>query len=440
MRREFLLNMAPKMRNDCALRSTGATRTGDIGMFRIMGVAVVCLAVTVTAGADVVYLQNGDRISGTLEGLTDSVLRFHGAYANQMEIPWADVLALTTEQEVELVLHERGPLTGRLILLDDRPAVVVDGDTQPVVLDQITAIVVPGVEALEVAEAPEEEEIPEEAAEEVPPEKWSGNVTAGATWQKGATDTFDAALGLAVKREWAHDTLTLTSEGAYGEVESQENTERALGELKWQHYYNDRLYHYWLGGIEHDAGRQLDLRLRTGAGVGREFIKNEKRKLSLEGGIGYRRDRWLEYGLVEERVAKEAFESARQARVTQFVNEIAGLTGFDLISASLRYFQDIRNLRFKNDTVTENSINLYGSSHYEQQVFAKSLFTSDLMIEPEIDDFSRFLFFSDQAFLTPLSEKMSLKIRLTSEYVSHPGSADAEKWEHKFLTGLEYAF
>jgi len=414
-------------------------------MFRVKCMVFVWVAVICAAAAgDVVYLQNGDRISGTLVALSEDVLQFHGAYTNVIDIPWGDVLAVATEQEVELVLREGGPLTGRLILLDDRQAVVVNGGVQPISLGEIMTIVVPGVEMAEVAkspEAPKEEEAPEqEGTEESPPKKWSGNVTAGATWQKGATDTFDAAVGFAVSREWIDDILTFKSEGAYGEVESQENTQRALGELKWQHYYNDRLYHYWLGGAEHDAGRQLDLRLRTGAGIGREFIKNEKRKLSLEAGIGYRRDRWLEYGLVEERVAKEAFENARRARVTEFVNEIGGLTGFQLLEASLRYFRDMQDLKFDNDTVTEDSINLYGSSHYEQKVFTKSLFTSDLTIEPDIDDFSRFLFFSDQAFLTPLSEKMSLKIRLTSEYVSHPGGRDAEKWEHKFLTGLEYAF
>ena len=61
-------------------------------------------------------------------------------------------------------------------------------------------------------------------------------------------------------------------------------------------------------------------------------------------------------------------------------------------------------------------------------------------VEPDIDDFPQYRILSDLAFLTPLSEKMSLKIRLYSEYDSHPGDVDAENWEHKFLTGLDYKF
>jgi putative salt-induced outer membrane protein YdiY len=184
----------------------------------------------------------------------------------------------------------------------------------------------------------------------------------------------------------------------------------------------------------------LDLRLRTSVGLGREFINNERRKWSLEAGVGYRREYWLEYDLVEERDAKEASEDALQARLTQFLTEIDGLTGLALIEATFRYMRDAKNLQFDNDTTTEDSVNMHLSSHYEQQVFTRSLFSSDLTWEPDIDDPSNYRALSDLAFLTPLSEKMSLKIRLNSEYDSDPGDGDAENWQHKFLTGLEYKF
>ena len=35
---------------------------------------------------------------------------------------------------------------------------------------------------------------------------------------------------------------------------------------------------------------------------------------------------------------------------------------------------------------------------------------------------------------------MSLKMRLNSEYDSDTGGVNAEEWEHKFMTGLEYEF
>ncbi|HOD52340.1 MAG TPA: DUF481 domain-containing protein [Candidatus Hydrogenedentes bacterium] len=416
----------------------------EMALFQRLVLAWAVAAHAGDACADAVYLQNGDRISGSLVGLSGEVLRFRGVYTNLLEIPWRDVLAVTTEEAVEVAVRGSGPVTGRLILLDGEQAITVNGAVSHVAPGEIIAIAVPGAAAAEAAgipAAPDERKSAEEAASgQAAPKKWAGDVTMGASWRKGATDTFDAATTLTVVRQWPGDTLTFKSEAGYGEVESQKNTQRILGELKWQHFWNERFYGYWLGGAEHDAGRQLDLRLRTGAGLGKEFINNEQRKLSLEGGAGYRREYWLEYGLLAEDAARDASKNARLARLNQFLNQVGTLNGLELIAASLRYYYDAESLKFHNDTVTEDSITVHASSHYEQKVFARSLFSSDLTVEPDIDDFSQYRILSDLAFLTPLSEKMSLKIRLYSEYDSHPGDVDAENWEHKFLTGLDYKF
>ncbi|HOF41294.1 MAG TPA: DUF481 domain-containing protein [Candidatus Hydrogenedentes bacterium] len=410
----------------------------EVNMFRVTWRMLFCatLVFTARAEADVLYLYNGDRISGTLAGLGEGTLRFRGAYTAEFSVPWSDVLALTTEEEVDVVLRESGAVSGRLILLDDEQGLAFDGEARQITLGDIVTIAVPGLEM--VAEA--SPDAPAEASEAAAPPKWSGTVSAGATWHKGATDAFDAVTGVAVTRQWPKDTLTMKAEAAYGEVESQKNTERMLGELKWQHYWTERFYFYWLGGAEHDAGRQLDLRLRTNVGLGREFIRTERRKLSLEAGAGYRREYWLEYSLIQERVAREASRRARQARLNQYLGELGGLSGLQLVEASLRYLRDAKDLEFENETSSEDSISAHVSSHYEQQVFARSLFTSDVTFEPDVDDWSNYRILSDLSFLTPLSEKMSLKMRLNSEYDSYTGGVDAESWDHKFMTGLEYKF
>ena len=180
----------------------------------------------------------------------------------------------------------------------------------------------------------------------------------------------------------------------------------------------ERFYFYGLGGAEHDAGRQLDLRLRANVGLGREFIQNERRKLA-GGRRGLSPQYWLEYDLIQERLAEDASRDTR-ARLTQYGRDRRP-DRLHLIEASLRYLRDVKSLEFDNDTHTEDSINVHASSHYEQQVFTRSLFTSDLTYEPDVDDLSSFRLLSDLGFLTPLSEKMSLKMRLNSEYDSDTG-------------------
>lgn len=401
----------------------------QIGRVVFIWVVAVCAA---GASADVLYLQNGDRISGTLGGLSNGVLWFRGEFTGPFEVPMAEVYAVTTEEEVELLFRDSLSVMGRLVLLDDRQALAAEGELKPIVLDELVTIAIPGVE---IAEAPPPPEPEDEA-----PKKWSGSITAATAWRKGATDTFDATVGATLVRTWDDDVLTFRSEAAYGEVESLKNTQRVLGELKWQHYWSERFYGYWLGGAEHDAARQLDLRLRTSAGLGHDVIKQERRKLSLEAGIGYRREYWLEYDLVGERRARERSRDARQARLNQFINDLASLRGGQLISASFQFYQDMNALKFDNRRTSEDSVNVRLSSHFEQRVFSQSRFTSDLTYEPDIDSLSDFRVLSDLAFLTPLTEKISLRIRLDSEYDSAPGDSSAENWEHRFLTGLEYRF
>ena len=114
------------------------------------------------ADADVLYLRNGDRVSGTLVGLGEATVRFQGVYTAEFSVPWSEVLALTTDAEVDLVLRDSGAVSGRLILLDDKQGLAFS-EVRQLAHDDIVTIAVPGLAMAAEAEAAAEP-APAEAA------------------------------------------------------------------------------------------------------------------------------------------------------------------------------------------------------------------------------------------------------------------------------------
>jgi len=343
------------------------------------------------ADADTVCVENGDRISGTVQQTQNGVLRVDTPYAGTIEI-----------QQDAVTCIEREP---------------------------------PKPEA--VAEVAQAEQKPETT-------RWSGTVDTAFSWRSGNTDTTDFTLASAAVRTGERNTLTLSGSAAYGKADDVLNTRRYLSEAKWQYYLSECCYVFLLGGAERDDGRKLESRIHVATGVGRDFIKNDRRTLSADIGLDHAWERWGPFTPQEKDATKDQRRSAAWNRLTRWLGEVAaGKAPFS--SAQFRTVADalldLRDPLRQDETRSEEILNVRIATHYKQPLFGKSKLSEALIVLPSTEESGEFRLTSELVFTTPLTENLQLKTSLRNEYDSSAEeNSGVDAWDHTLLTGIGYEF
>ncbi len=403
---------------------------------RLLTAFAALVAFAGMAQGDSVLLQNGDRLSGTLEQLGDDKLVFSTAYAGEIHIDASEVVSIGTDDPVAVKMKDGEILVGRLSTENESQILFTGEAGQPLVLGQVDAI------ARDEAafDAPPPEKTPEKSAK-----KWTGTLDSGATWRSGDTDTLDANLGLGLTRKIPKHTLSFTLSGGYGEVDSQVNTRRIAGTAKYQYYPRERLYILGHTGLEHDPGARLDLRFELGAGVGADVIKKERVSLSLDAGLDYSREYWNKYSIRE---LEDKDEAARDSARDSFWNYVkpSDASFLPLLTwtaeewlTGVRLGVEALEAGVEQETEREDKISLRLTGRYEQKLLERCKLSEELVLLPELPDISEFRLKSNLAFDTALSEKLSLRLSLKTDYDSDIGDGE-DQLNNTFITALRYAF
>ncbi|MCL4216667.1 MAG: autotransporter outer membrane beta-barrel domain-containing protein [Candidatus Hydrogenedentes bacterium] len=402
-------------------------------MVRICTVIVFCstaLFPMALARADVVYLQNGDRITGAFAAMSGDAVTIGTEYAGELTIARPQILFIETDTPV--FITTRGGITwqGRLQTLDGEQVFVTEDGHVPLPLGEVAAIDVPA-----------QETVAEPTPEEAPPveEKiWKGNFSLGASWRSGTTDRTESTAKLQLTRKVPKHTLTLNFKAGYGEVDGNVNTRQLGGEGKWQYYPKDRLYVYGLGGAEHDPAKKLELRANLAAGAGYDFIAKPRIKLAGDLGLDYAQAYWKSYDLASEDGIRAAAWRTQWNLIQAYVLDVVR-SPVDLTGRTISFVRSMDGAEYRNTTERESDLNLRASLAYEHQVLKASTISESLVVLPEIDDWSNYRLTSDFAFSTPLSEKLSLRLNLQSEYDSEPQNS-VNDWDHAFFATVQYSF
>ncbi len=406
---------------------------------RSVGAGLFVVLMAWAAQGDVLYLHNGDRLSGVLEGACDGTLTFTTEYAGELRIDLDSVQALVTDGTIAVRLEGGEIQEGRLAVDNGAQVFLTENGDSSVrqstfSISQVDAIA-PDAKSLSMPLAPEE-------AEATGEKKWSGALDAGISLRSGYTDTLDGNLGLTFIRKRTRDTLTLELTGGYSEVDSEVNTRRVKGSGKWQYYPRERLYVFGHSALEHDPGRRLELRFETGGGLGYDFIKAQRRALALEIGLDYAREHWNEFTIKK---LEDAKRDARNAARTGLRSYIAGqstkppaLWTFEDLLTALRLTAAALD-GVEQETREADHVYLRLGGNYTQTLFKQSNLSEKLTLLPKLTDVGEYRLASEFAFDTPLSDQLSFRLSLKTEYDSDTGKGDDE-FTNTFISALRYSF
>jgi putative salt-induced outer membrane protein YdiY len=241
-----------------------------------------CIAIMLSAGsfarADVVTLQNGDRVTGSVVKKDGNTVTFESTHFGTVTFSWDQVQSLTTEQPIHVVAGGQ-EVQGVLSVSGGRAEV----GGRSVTLGEVAAI----------------RNNAEQAAYErlLTPgwlDVWAG--TASLNWAGTAgnaqAQTFTTAANAARVTNTDKTTLSFSAIKGSARVGGvKESTAQAVrGGLGYSRYVTPRLFLSAFNDYEYDRFQSLDLRFVLGGGLGYSMIKSERTIWDLLGGMAYNRE------------------------------------------------------------------------------------------------------------------------------------------------------
>ena len=227
------------------------------------------------ASADVVLFKSGDRLTGTVKSVDAGKMTFASKAVGTVTIKLADVRTFSADDPVEFVLED-GSVTKQTVSTSDR-----DG----------TAKLFDGTE-VELAKIVQINPKPTEKV------KWTGKGTAGVDIVRGNTHTTAETLAFEVARR--SEELRLSSNGDYYHkvTENVSNGTKSTTVAKWSlkgqadWFFTEKNYVYGNTRFEKDRVANLDDRITSGIGYGRQWIERKDLNVSTEGGLTWVHERY----------------------------------------------------------------------------------------------------------------------------------------------------
>ena len=228
------------------------------------------LAAEQTAKTDIIYLHNGDRITGEIQDLVKGILEFKTDHMGTLLIEWDQIAQVVsnTAHSVELTNGQRfyGPL--------EKPAsedmVAIETEQGEVGVSTLDVITMYRVEASFW-------------------ERLDLSASLGFSWDKGSNvGKYNLSIDSAYRRPQSITKASFSTE--LTTQSDQSSTKRANFDAVHNIFLPNKRYHSYFGNLQHNDELGLELRALVGAGYGWVPIRSQRNWFSLGGGLDINRE------------------------------------------------------------------------------------------------------------------------------------------------------
>ena len=233
--------------------------------------AALCIFGATTVFADEIVLANGDRLTGKVVRKEGDALVFNTKYAGDLNIVWAEIRRLTTDEPIKVYFEDGNRLTGTLRSEEDGTIIVTAGET-------LTSAPIP-IKNLRYINPSADV-----AGEGV---KVTGHINAGYSSTSGNTNAKKFYLDTENVARTLENRYTLGARASRTEDQGVETESNWIGYMKYDHFLTKKWYGYANGNFENDKFKDIRLRSTIGLGSGYQFVESERANFSLEGGLNY---------------------------------------------------------------------------------------------------------------------------------------------------------
>ena len=240
------------------MKSLGAQQRARYGLLLVLLASAICRA-------DQVTLDNGDRLTGTVKGLTEGKLVIGTEYAGDVSVDVKRIASLKTDSDVTIVLDDNTRLYGRLS--GDGQKLEIADSEQPVDVARVSKLE-PG---------------------RVTGEEWkvSGRISLGASDISGNTNERNLNWDAEGVGRQGKNRYTLGGRGTYGSDSGKETDNNTIVYAQYDRFVSKKWYGWGNLNLQNDRFDDVRLRAVGGAGVGYQWFDTERTKLALEAGPAY---------------------------------------------------------------------------------------------------------------------------------------------------------
>jgi hypothetical protein len=242
-------------------------------VIKILCTVVLAVALGSSANAqDVVEVKNGDRIKGTVSRLRRGQLEFSTEAAGTISIAWHQVVALTTQQALEVELASGARYTGTIASPSAGQLVVQTASGNSPAIDSSQVVRIISIGAAFRA-------------------RTTGAIDFGANVTKA-----DGARSYTLDAEASNRTRSYETGVSFESWLQRRDDEDTLTRndlsLDVRRYFGQRWYALGTFGLQEDDELELEHRIVAGGGVGRMLVQSNAMLLSVEGGLDYDGERY----------------------------------------------------------------------------------------------------------------------------------------------------
>jgi putative salt-induced outer membrane protein YdiY len=230
---------------------------------------LVCCADT--AGAASVLLQNGDRLTGEIDGLTDGKLALKTSYAGTVRIAWDQIAELTGHDRKVMVEVETGRRYPGNIERAGEQLYIQNEDVRTEVETRDVVSMVPMTDSK-------------------PPGFWQlleGSFDLGYNFSRGNSSQTQSSVG--ARGQYRTQTYKAQSQlsSIFSEADDADPTSRHAVDGRIDRFLTPKMFAFGLAGFERNERQKLDLRSKFGGGFGRTLLDSRRTQVNLLGGFTY---------------------------------------------------------------------------------------------------------------------------------------------------------
>jgi putative salt-induced outer membrane protein YdiY len=232
--------------------------------------AIVCLAITIwvpaLAAADVLYLKNGDRITGTIKSIWDNEVTIEPEYSDEFQVDLPLVERIESDRDFEVEMPDGSDVVAKMQGVDE------DGNQLLIIEGESVAI--PLGELREVDE-------PEDYYD------WEALIDYSLSVSDGNTDSLNSRLaGQGVFKLGDHRHIGHVIQSRE-ELESETTKDQTVLAYNYNWLFNDPWFFAANAQYERDPIRELKHRITASAGIGRDIWNDPGRFLNIQLGAGF---------------------------------------------------------------------------------------------------------------------------------------------------------
>ena len=354
---------------------------------QVPAVLLLFAAMAATAMADTIVLNNGDRLTGTIESSDGKEITLKTDYAGEMKVKWSDVKEATTQEVVYVVKKDKTTVNGTM---------TTEGSEVTIHPANGNAVVV-SLSDVAIMRSPAGQKAYESTLHPSLLQEWSGGADLGFALARGNSDTTNLAVGFNADRKTLSDEIkaylstiySTTGAIAGGTVTANE----ILGGIRYDKNLNPKLFVFVAGDFTHNALQSLNVQQIYSGGLGWHVINRTDTTLDALGGINYTR---------------ESYNGPTAAGA--------------------------------NTTVDRNFPALTLGEDFTKKLGTTSALKEDFTFYPDLSDTSEYRFAFDAGWTTQIKKWLGWQIAFGDRYISNPPILGTKSNDLVLSTGLKFSF